>query len=283
MTIDKLRQIAKAMMPGPGWEWLDVIARNLIARAGPGQDKRDRIVHSRELFDYGLRLVLRSEEELDLSALERAILFRDGLLIAFLACRPLRKRNLRGMLLGQTFVRESDGYWLRFPAATTKTRQPMNIPCLVSLTPLFDKYFVSHRDILLEANSGDPLASRDVWISARGRPMGDMAIYHVVTERTFEEFGKSVNPHLFRDCVATTIAIDDPTFIQIAMVVLGHTTLCMVEKDYNQATSFEAHRALQTVMADERTGRNPAFDVRPAMPIFPRVKRYGRKRTGRWG
>src|SRR5262249_46398522 len=148
MTIDKLRQIAKAMMPGSDWEWLDVIARNLVTRAGASRDKRHLIVHAKELFDFGLRLTVRSEDQPGLSAPARAVMFRDGLMIALLACRPLRKRNLRGMTSGATFVREKDCYWLRFPASTTKTKQPFNVPCLTALTPLFDRYLATHREVL---------------------------------------------------------------------------------------------------------------------------------------
>jgi integrase/recombinase XerC len=59
---------------------------------------------------------------------------------------------------------------------------------------------------------------------------------------------------LFRDCVATDIAIIDPSHIGIVKAILGHTTLATSEKYYNQATSFHAARRMQDVVARLRGG-----------------------------
>lgn len=63
----------------------------------------------------------------------------------------------------------------------------------------------------------------------------------IITKRHLE---RSIPPHLFRDCVATDIAVNDPTAIGIVTPVLGHTHASS-KRFYNQATSFHAarHRA----------------------------------------
>ena len=46
-----------------------------------------------------------------------------------------------------------------------------------------------------------------IWDSTKGRPLTPNAIARIITERNRDAFGEPVNPHLFRHCAATTIAI----------------------------------------------------------------------------
>jgi integrase len=70
--------------------------------------------------------------------------------------------------------------------------------------------------------------------------MTQPAIYDRIVKVTRAELGRSVNPHLFRDCVATSIAIDDPDHVRIVAPLLGHRTLATSERHYNQARTREA-------------------------------------------
>jgi integrase/recombinase XerD len=233
--------------------------------------------------------VREAESKENINPLRRAVLFRDGLLIAFLAARPLRKRNVKGMYLGTTFIRENGRYWLRFSAGETKTRQSIDRPCPVALTPVFDRYLEVHRVVLLgRASSPEHKPGcRAVWISATGRPMGDMAIHRVTTRRTLAAFGKGVNPHLFRDCAATTIALDDPTCVQIVMHILGHTRPATGERHYNQARGIEASRSLIALVEAQRSeSADQVPRQKTRMPDFPHKRlgqpinrpRHGRRR-----
>lgn len=65
----------------------------------------------------------------------------------------------------------------------------------------------------------------------------------IVTERAF---GKPINPHLFRDCAVTFVALDDPKHIGIAAPILGHTDPRTTERHYIQAQRIAAGRKLQT-------------------------------------
>jgi integrase/recombinase XerD len=73
--------------------------------------------------------------------------------------------------------------------------------------------------------------------------MTQMAIYDRIRARTKEEFGVAINPHLFRDAAATTMAIADPEHVCLAAPLLGHRTFSTTEKYYRQARAQEAHRA----------------------------------------
>ena len=53
-------------------------------------------------------------------------------------------------------------------------------------------------------------------------------------------FGNSINPHLFRDIAATTLAIYDPDHVTIAAPLFGHRSFATTEKYYEQANTIEA-------------------------------------------
>ena len=67
-------------------------------------------------------------------------------------------------------------------------------------------------------------------------PLTDNGIYIRVVARTREGLGQAVNSHLFRDCAATSIAIEDPAHVGIASQLLGHPT----DRRRNATTSRHA-------------------------------------------
>ena len=79
-----------------------------------------------------------------------------------------------------------------------------------------------------------------------------MALYDRVTEHTTNAFGHPINPHLFRDCAATTIAIEDPEHIQSAAALLGHRSLATTQQYYNQANALDAARRMQEAILNLR-------------------------------
>ena len=91
-----------------------------------------------------------------------------------------------------------------------------------------------------------------LWASAKGCPMSGEALYERVCLHTARAFGHAINLHLFRDCVATTIAVDDPVHVGIAAELLGHASLAMTERYYIQAGTMEATRRHQQAMLAAR-------------------------------
>jgi hypothetical protein len=71
-----------------------------------------------------------------------------------------------------------------------------------------------------------------------------------LTARTRAAFGEPVNPHLFRSCAATTIAIFDPGRIGVARDLLGHVSLATTRAHYNKARSIEASRIYAKALAE---------------------------------
>jgi integrase/recombinase XerC len=79
--------------------------------------------------------------------------------------------------------------------------------------------------------------------------MPDNSVYCRVTETTERLLGRPINPHLLRDCAATTIAELAPEHIGIISRILGHSSLATAERHYNQAGMISAgkrhHQALE--------------------------------------
>ena len=91
-----------------------------------------------------------------------------------------------------------------------------------------------------------------LWLSTDGSPMTKMAIYDRIVARTGKGLGRAISPHLFRDCAATSIAIDDPAHIGIASRLLGHRGSRTAELFYNQARGIEASRQMQAFLLSLR-------------------------------
>jgi integrase len=75
----------------------------------------------------------------------------------------------------------------------------------------------------------------------------------------YQRFGHMINPHLFRDSAATSIAIEDPKSAYITRSILGHGTLRTSEQYYNHALSREALRQYQRRILELRR-RHTALD-----------------------
>lgn len=152
-----------------------------------------------------------------------ALAYGDGRIIALLAMRPLRRRNLAGLILGRTRVQPEEGWTLRFSGEDTKTRGPIKMPWPALLAPALEHYLAVHRPVLAALRSRWARPVDDaLWVSSHGSPMTQMAIYDQIRQRTTEGLGKAVNPHLFRDAAATTMAVEDAQHVQLATPLLGH-------------------------------------------------------------
>ena len=105
--------------PDQDWSWIRRLLRPVQARYKPARPKRPRLVATSDLFDLGLALMAAAERKNP--ECRGATAFRDGLIIALLAVRPLRMRNLVGLTLDRTLVRRGEQWWIQIPAAETKT------------------------------------------------------------------------------------------------------------------------------------------------------------------
>ncbi len=253
--VKHLYDAIRMMAPGRDWRWLHETARRLRRLVVP-RNKRPRLVAVDRLWRLGVDLMLRADADEELTPRDRAIQFRDGLMIALLAARPVRRRNLAGIRLGKNLVTVGDVYVLAFAADETKNHQPLEFPLPAALAPMIDRYLALHRPQIRGAATHDGL-----WASAKGVQMVHETVYARVCKRTRAAFGHEINLHLFRDAMATTLAIEDPAHVGVTKDVLGHSRLDTTERYYNQARAIEAGRAYQrTVVALRRRLKHTAKD-----------------------
>lgn len=232
--VKHLYDAVRVMAPEQDWDWLARTAWSL-GRVVPPRSKRHLVVSAHELVDLGLQLMDEAQVGDRGHMLQRALRYRDGLIISLLATRPIRRRNLTMIRIGTHLLIETRPYRLLFAAHETKARAELDILLPEMLTPAIDDYLTVWRPQIFGSNSHDGF-----WASAKGVPMSSEAIYDRVRIHTYERFGHPINLHLFRDCVATTIALENPEHIGIAADLLGHTDTAMTERYYIQAGTKHA-------------------------------------------
>ena len=177
--------------------------------------------------------------------------FRDGLQIALLAARPLRKKNFSALSIG-AHIRVVQGEWrIMIPGEETKEGPPIDVPFPPMLAEHLVLYLEEFRPRLLKSST-DAL-----WISQYGGRQSPDSISHNIGRLTAMEFGEPINLHLFRDCAATSIAVEAPENINIVASVLGHASLAASQEHYNQARSIDASRRFLSTLAALRAGTRP--------------------------
>jgi len=243
--LDLLR-FAQAVCPDRDWGWLKRVKNRLWARATPYRDKNPKIRNSSDLFELGLNLMNQSPGvKCRYNPFQEEVQYRDGLIIAILAARPVRLKNLTMIISGQHLVRTDRLYWLIFPSEEVKNRRHLEVPVPEVLAAYIDEYLAEHRPRLLQGHASDRL-----WVSRFGTDLGCGSIHRQIKLHTEAAFGKAINPHLFRDCAATSIAIHDPEHVWITANILGHNTLATSQKYYDQSRMLEAGRHYQqSIMA----------------------------------
>ena len=253
-----------AMFPHNDWLWVRPVIQNLSYLAKPSREKRVKIVPIQELLHLGFELMTKAEGPNGGTVFNRALLYRDGLMIAMLAARPFREANFASIVIGQHLIKRGQTYWVCFSGSETKNHQPIELPLPEVLNTDIERYCSQHRLILFPRNRGWTEGSPEtgatcgnLWLSSRGNPMPANTVYERLTTITRSKFGHSITPHLFRDCAATSIAIDDPAHVRIAGKLLGHSRFRTTERYYIQAQSFEASRKYQRVIATKRGKEAP--------------------------
>ncbi len=234
----------RVMAPECDWDWLKAIVWRLDGRA-PRRNKRSRMVPPGQLIRLGIGLMEQAQPQIE--GLNAAIAYRDGLIIALLACRPIRRRNLAALSIGRQLVRSGNLWHIIFRADETKNHQPYEATIPAFLQPFLERYLGDIRPLFPRAEAHEGL-----WASAKGGPLSDTALYDLVCKRTRVAFGKPINLHLFRDIAATEIAYKDPAKIGIARDLLGHSDLRAIDKHYIQASQIQAGRAYHQALLAER-------------------------------
>jgi integrase len=248
----QLQQALRALEPRLDSRWIMLAACRLRGKAKSVRNKRARLQTSDRIATLGEGLMA---EVTNGGAVTRrsAKNFRNGLILAFLAYRPIRATNFTSIKLQQHLTKRGEAWWLSFAASETKNRRPLDMPLPARLTPYLERYLSEVRPFLLtHGGRSRPPRTDALWITRNATAMAFVTISSWVKRLTAEAFGAPINLHLFRDCAATTVAIVNPENVGIVTDILGHATPATAEKFYNQAQGIEAGRQYHEVLAGLR-------------------------------
>ena len=157
------------------------------------------------------------------------VIFRNGLIIAFLAVIPLRASDLLALLVTD-LVRRYGHYYVTVTNQKTDRGSTNRRKLPAELTPWFDLYLREVRPALV----GRKGKSHALWINCRSRPLKYQGLYRAFVQ-TVEEFsGNELNPHLVRHAAATFAHMCGFSAEDSAHV-LQHHTISTVQAFYNSA------------------------------------------------
>jgi integrase/recombinase XerD len=238
----------EVLAPEADHAWLRRLALRLQTRMRPSVDRARRLVPVGRLYQEGLTMMQEAlAEPVPVRharpanrLLAREVLFRDGLILSFLAACPLRRRSFEGLELGRHLVRHSDCYRLQLEPGDLKNGTDMTVPLPVSLTPWLDHYLALVRPRLLQGRESPKL-----WVSRQGRPMTCNSLGLRVEKVTSRRLGRRLGMHLFRHCAATSLALEAPEHVRQIPALLGHRRLATSERYYNLAEGSTAAASYQ--------------------------------------
>lgn len=237
---------AQALAPEVDRSWLSIRFRRLKLRARPSRDKRSAIQHTLDLYLFGKQVMDSADQRRDKRSrgIAAALRYQAGLIIALLAARPLRIRNFQAITVGKSLRWDGARYWLTFGPDETKTGRPIDEPVPDDLIPYLERFLNLWRPLLLRQGPrfGNAGAHARLWVDRTGKPMEEPNMRALIKSYTERKFGTALWPHLFRDCLLTSVAVDQPDLVKISATLLGHGSLQTGEKHYNQAHMLDASR-----------------------------------------
>jgi integrase/recombinase XerD len=234
------------------WSWLRQEADWLRDVSRPSRNKEARIVPISRLRRLALRL-LNEVDRCPLSV-SAALDYRDALMVLQLTFKPIRISNLAEMRFDYNLILRDDGGSLFFARTKNGASDGHAIP--PELAKRFRRYRDHYRSAIAGATETD-----QVWVSKLGGKLTGRAISQIIGDLTLQQLKRRVNPHLFRDCVATSIAEQGPENIESAGVLLGQRDRRSLETYRRHAQSTQAAAHLEQLLDPYR--RRPSARCRP--------------------
>ncbi len=246
--------LVRACHPPAGNPALTELAYRLQGRAKRIMPKASRMASLAELIDLGERLMEEGSERLRAGIDRGAIEYRDGLMIAMLAALPMRRKNFAQLQIGHSIFITPDSVRVEISGCDTKNRWEIERSYPDFLVPYVAHYCSEIRGAITKETTKTD--NGYLWIGQCGGKLWAESIYRAVRSRTLEHLGRGVPVHLFRDSVATDVAVNDPKHVGITRVILGHRTYSTTEKYYTLAQSAQAFARYDEAIEKRRKKRN---------------------------
>ena len=241
----ELTMAMKILAPDRNTCWIQKPKGITVSAALPKIKRTLLVPDSAILLDWAYNVLSKSPKKP--TELERLCGFRDGLLLAILACCGRRIRSVSLICLGRELVRANEEYRVDLQPEQVKTGIPDRFELPKKLTPFIDRYVSDIRPALLQER-----VHEQFWISGRGGPWSAKAIQNQVLELSRKRFSKSFGPHRFRHAIATTAPILDPANPGLAAALLG-ITQGVIDDSYNRSGQHNAALAYQVCLERRRT------------------------------
>ena len=252
--ITDLAEAIRVMQPKADTSILKQLAITMQQRAAPSRRKHARIKRPQEIWQACLAYMEQSMMDEPAPNINQASRYRDALALGLLAQRPLRRRNISGLILGQHLTLERGIWHCDIPGDETKDGSPIafTLPEDERFATAFTHYLLVSRQRLLRgpALTTDHLQeiTGPLWISTRGRAMKSHAFYYAITRISNALLGAPLYPHLLRDCAASALSSDAPEYILAASRILGHRDLETTLGHYEQSSMLAAGANLASTM-----------------------------------
>lgn len=244
--LQALADALRVMRPQADMLFIARAAARISAAAVRARDLRSRLREPGEVLDFG-RALMRAAEDERTAPFERALLFRDGLIIALWSLRALRIANLAGIAIDRQLVTNGEGWRLQFTAGEMKAKRPFSCAWPERLKSALERYLDHHR-LQLRGRDASGRPDDGLWITQFGRRMQQASVAQMLRQRTGRRFEEALNPHLMRHMVATTVAENRPEDIADVPAMLAHADLETSEKHYILAGSVQAAEAFQAML-----------------------------------
>ena len=241
----ELSTAVRIMQPETDLAWLTRPGGYSLDSLLPQEPQDFPIIPSPVLYRWGLGLMDESASR-EVMSFEDDRAFRDGLIIAILACRAPRLRTLAGIRIGQQLKKIGEEFWLCFGKADVKNRKAIEYSLPENLAPYIQKYLDVVRPRMLGLVRTDWL-----WVIEQRAPFKDIGIATMIERRSLQRFGFAFRPHRFRHYLATTLAEEDPKNPGLAAALLGITE-AVVAEHYRRVKQIRVAIQLQKQLADER-------------------------------
>ncbi|MEQ1714661.1 MAG: hypothetical protein ABL907_01530 [Hyphomicrobium sp.] len=219
MYLEGLRDTLRIIDPNGDYRFLSRQVLRLHRKATPSRNQRHMLISPSEMFHAGIDYMQSALADSETDK-EAANMYQDGLMIAMIACKALRRANFATMQIGANIDRNADNeFEVRFASIETKQRRRIQAQLSQRLTPFIDRWLNRVRLVLTEGRNSDAM-----WIGGAGADLTPSAFYHRFCKITVKMFGVTFNPHFVRKIVATGMAISHPDLVRMTSSLLDHSS-----------------------------------------------------------
>lgn len=241
-----LSMAVEAMDPKADRGALNHIRSRLAQAVRSVRDIAGNLLSPKELVTLGTSMMDEAEQRSQ-SSWRRASLYRDGLLIMFMALCPLRPGAVAEMRLGTHVSLDGNLITVRLPPRERAKRRIENIPLTDQLATRFLRYLEHYR---LMFPDPAPRHADAVWISRNGAPLSRDSLSKRIKERVGRRTGKRFTAHMFRHACATYIVDVAPERALMIVGVLGHSGFRTAQDYYIKGQQHFAIKNYQGAVSD---------------------------------